>query len=268
MVKKFIYLVVAYIFCGWGFVLATPTTYIWTPSTDIQPYGKIHLNLDNYTPISSRDANGNRLYVQQVYGPTFSLLSDKPEDNILGKLWQPLDKLGLETGFDYKKGLGLALDRYPVYFHFKFAVGEDVYFKYMPAFAFGMYDIGYKKNRTNNNILYYRLAKTVILGNFLGNFNLGRYSAGYFRGNGKLLRDEKGLRDNSGILLSWDRALSEINERLWLCVDYQDSHSAYGAINYGLAWEITNSVSVIVAYDIYNNKNLKPTITFQLDVDF
>ena len=65
---------------------ATPTTHIWTPSTDIQPYGKIHITADYYFPTAPRDDAGNRTFVQQVYGPTFSLLSDKPEENLLGRL--------------------------------------------------------------------------------------------------------------------------------------------------------------------------------------
>jgi hypothetical protein len=257
-------LVLGFGFFIFNFAYATPSTYIWTPSTDIQPYGKIHLNADNYTPIPNKDPNGNHLYVQQVYGPTFSLLSDKPEDNLLGKLWLPLGKIMAETGFDYKKGLSPILDKWPVYFHFKFGVPEDAYFKNMPAFAFGMYDIGYKKNKTNSDVLYYRGAKTISL----GKFNLGRFSAGYFYGNGRLLRDENDTRHNQGVLLAWGRVMSEISDRLWLCVDYQGSHSSYGAMNYGFSWKFTNNVSAIIAYDIYNNKNLKPTITFQLDIDF
>jgi hypothetical protein len=247
-----------------GVSYATPTTYIWTPSTDIQPYGKIHLNGDNYTPLKKRDPSGNRLYVQQVYGPTFSLLSDKPENNLLGKLWSPLGKIMAETGFDYKKGFGSTLDKWPVYFHFKFGTPEDAYFKNMPALAFGIYDMGYKHNKTDNNVLYFRAAKTVLL----DKINLGRFSAGYFDGNGRLLRDEEDLRDNNGVLLAWDRVISEISDRLWLCVDYQGSHSSYGAINYGFSWKFNDNLSVLVGYDIYNNKNLKDTITFQLDVDF
>ncbi|MCX5714545.1 MAG: hypothetical protein NT033_07035 [Candidatus Omnitrophica bacterium] len=49
---------------GFTFSYATPTTLIWTPSTDIQPYGKVHLNLDTYTPVKGKDHNDNRLYVQ------------------------------------------------------------------------------------------------------------------------------------------------------------------------------------------------------------
>ena len=247
-----------------NFVYATPSTYIWTPSTDIQPYKKIHLNIDNYTSMKKYDPNGNRLYVQQVYGPTFSLLSDKPQDNLLGKLWPALGKIMAETGFDYKKGLGPTLDKWPVYFHFKFGVPEDAYFKNMPAFAVGMYDIGYKRNKTNNDVLYYRAAKTISW----DKFNLGRFSAGYFHANGRLLRNENDKRHNKGVLLAWDRVMSEISDRLWLCVDYQGSHSSYGAMNYGFSWKFTNNVSAIIACDIYNNKNLRDTITFQLDIDF
>ncbi len=241
-------------------VFATPTTLIWAPSTDIQPYGKIHLNVDNYTPVKSRDHNNNQLYVQQVYGPTFSLLSD----NLLGKFWSLLGKIMAETGFDYKKGFGPTLDKWPVYFHFKFAVPEDAYFKYMPAFAVGSYDMGYKHNYTNNNVWYLRGAKTISI----GKFNLGRFSAGYFNGNGRLLRDKDGLRDNAGPMLAWERAMTEISDRLWLCVDYQGTQSSYGALNYGFAWKFTNNVSTILAYDVYNNPNSKSTVTFQLDLDF
>ncbi|MCX5709327.1 MAG: hypothetical protein NT088_01135 [Candidatus Omnitrophica bacterium] len=248
----------------YSMALATPTTLIWTPSTDIQPYKKIHLNVDNYTSVESRDRNGNKLYVQQIYGPTVSLLSDKPEDNLLGKAWLPLGKIMAETGFDYKKGFGPTLDKWPVYFHFKAAVPEDAYFKYMPAFAVGAYDMGYKRNYTNNNVWYLRGARTINI----GKLNVGRFSAGYFNGNAKLLRDKNGDRDNAGAMIAWERVMSEISDKLWVCVDYQGTQSSYGAINYGFSWKFNNNVSVILGYDVYNNPNLRDTVTFQMDVDF
>ena len=134
---------------------ATASTLIWTPSTDIQTYKKIHLGADIYAPTTSKGTNTDNYdqhnYVLQVYGPVFSLLSDNPDDNLLSKLWRPLGKVMLETGFDYKKGFGSALDTYPWYFHFKYGVPEDAYFKNMPAFAVGAYDLGVKRNKTNNN---------------------------------------------------------------------------------------------------------------------
>jgi len=247
---------------------ATPSTHIWTPSTDIQPYGRIHITADYYFPTVPRDRAGNKTFVQQVYGPTFSLLSDKPEENLLGKLWSPLGKVMGEAGFDYKKGLGSTLDNWPLYAHFKFAVPEDAYFKNMPAFAVGMYDIGYKRDFTNNNLAYFKFAKTFYMPSSGSEFNLGRFSAGYFNGNSKTLLDENGRPDDSGPMLAWERVMSEISDKLWICVDYQGTRSAYGAMNYGFSWKFNNNVSVILGYDKFNNPDLGDTITFQTDIDF
>lgn len=247
---------------------ATPSTLIWAPSTDIQPYKKIHLTVDNYTPTTSKGTNADNYdqhnYVLQVYGLTFSLLSDKPEENLLGKLWSPLGKIMAETGFDYKKGLGSFYDSYPWYFHFKFGVHEDAYFKNMPAIAVGSYDMGTRANRTNNNVWYGRVAKTVNI----GKVNLGRISGGYFVGNGRLLRDKNGLRDNAGPMVAWERTISEISDKLWLCLDYQGTQSSYGALNAGFAWSFTKDISAIFGYDIYNNRNLTDTVTLQIDINF
>lgn len=247
---------------------ATPSTHIWAPSTDIQPYKKIHVTADNYTPTTGKGTNADNYdqhnYVQQVYGLTFSLLSDKPQENLLGKVWSPLGNVMAETGFDYKKGFSSFLDSTPWYFHFKFGVPEDAYFKNMPAFVVGSYDMGTRAHRTDYDVWYFKGAKTLSA----GKLNLGRFSAGYFRGNARLLRDKNALRDNGGPMIAWERTISEISDKLWLCVDYQATQSSYGAINYGFAWKFTNNVSAILGYDIYNNHNLTDTLTFQLDVDF
>lgn len=264
------YVMFVFILCFFVSVLAyaTPSTHIWSPSTDIQPYKKIHITADTYTPTTSKGTNADNYdqhnYVQQVYGLTFSLLSDKPEDNLLGKLWSPLGKVMAETGFDYKKGFGSFYDSTPWYFHFKLGLPEDAYFKNMPALAIGSYDMGTRPHRTNYNVWYFKAAKTVLL----GKVNLGRFSVGYFNGNGRLLRDKNSLRDNSGPMLAWERTMSEISDKLWLCVDYQGTQSSYGALNAGFAWSFTKDISVIVGYDIYNNHNLTDTVTFQLDINF
>ncbi len=247
---------------------ATPSTHIWAPSTDIQPYKKIHVTSDFYFPTTGKGTNADNYdqhnYCLQDWGLTFSLLSDKPENNLLGKIWSPLGKIMSETGFDYKKGFGPTLDKWPVYFHFKFGVPEDAYFKNMPAFAIGAYDIGYKHNYTDNNVWYLRGAKTISI----GKLNLGRFSAGYFNGNARLLRNKSGDRDNIGPMFAWERTMSEISDKLWLCVDYQGTQSTYGALNAGFAWNFTKDISALLAYDIYNNRNLTDTITLQLDVNF
>jgi hypothetical protein len=170
----------------------------------------------------------------------------------------------LEAGFDYKKGFGHTLDKWPLYFNFKFGISEDTYFKNMPAFAIGLYDIGYKRNYTNYNLLYFKGAKTLSI----GKMNLGRFSIGYFRGNGRLLRDKDSERDNAGAMFAWERVMSEISDKLWLCLDYQGTQSSYGALNYGFSWKFTNNISAIIGYDVYNNPKAKNTVTLQLDIDF
>jgi hypothetical protein len=270
--RRVIALLTFFLMVGLGRLCATPSTHIWSPSTDIQPYGKIHLGSDFYFPLKSRDPADNPTYVQQIYGLTFSLLSDKPEDNLLGKLWSPLGKVMAETGFDYKKGFGPFYDSYPWYFHFKFAIPEGAYPRFtcpigsdqgMPAFAIGAYDMGTRANRTNYNVWYFKTAKTVKI----GQFNLGRFSAGYFSGNPKLLLDKNSLRDNHGPMFAWERTMCEISDRLWLCVDYQGTQSLYGALNAGFSWKFTPNISAIFGYDIYNNRNLTDTVTFQIDID-
>jgi len=265
--QKVFILIFAFYILRLGFVYATPSTHIWAPSTDIQPYKKIHITADTYTPTTSKGTSADNYdqhnYVQQVYGLTFSLLSDKPEENLFGKFWSPLGKIMAETGFDYKKGFGSFYDSTPWYFNFKFGIPEDAYFKNMPAFAIGSYDMGTRSHRTNYNVWYLKGAKTIAL----GKLNLGRFSAGYFNGNGSLLRDKNSLRDNVGPMLAWERTMSEISDRLWVCVDYQGTQSSYGAINYGFAWKFTDNVSAIVGYDIYNNRNLTDTVTFQVDIE-
>jgi hypothetical protein len=267
-IQKLVLVVFVLIFMPLSLALATPSTLIWAPSTDIQPYKKVHLGYDIYLPTTGKGTNADNYdqhnYVLQVWGPTFSLLSDRPQENILAKLWRPLGKIMAETGFDYKKGLGSYYDTYPFYFHAKVGVPEEAYFKNMPALAIGIYDAGTKHNKTNNNIWYGRIAKTINV----GKVNLGRISGGYFVGNGRLLRDKDGLRDNSGPMFAWERTMAEISDKLWLCVDYQGTQSSYGALNAGFAWSFTKDISAIVAYDIYNNRNLTDTITFQLDVNF
>jgi hypothetical protein len=124
--------------------------------------------------------------------------------------------------------------------------------------------MGYKRNYTNNNVWYLRGAKTLNI----GKVNLGRFSAGYFNGNAKLLLDKNSERDNAGVMLAWERVMSEISDRLWICVDYQGTQSSYGALNYGFSWKFTDNICAIIGYDVYNNPNLKNTVTFQLDVDF
>ena len=79
-----------------------------------------------------------------------------------------------------------------------------------------------------------------------------------------------GNKENDGVLLSWDRTMSEISDKLWLAADYQGGDNALGAFSFGASWAFSKNVSVIFGYDIYNEKKLagENTFTTQVDINF
>jgi len=234
-----------------GSAMATPSTQIWIPSTDVQAFKTVHLGIDNYVRAERRD-DGSRDPNVYDLGLTAGVL--------------PFEKVQLEVGIDYLVN-GTSYDNYPLYFNAKLGTPENSLFTHSPALAIGGYNFGTNSSsgsalRTDQNIVYALAAKTIPV--------VGRISAGYFTGNDKVLLDENGNKENDGILLSWDRTMSEISDKLWAAVDYQGGDSAMGALSFGVSWAFTKNVSLLVGYDIYNNDNIagKNTFTTQLDINF
>lgn len=222
-----------------GVAMATPSTQIWIPSTDIQAFKSLHLGLDNYTRTSS-DSSVNHIY---DLGLTAGVL--------------PFEKVQAEVGIDYITSGDNHYDGYPLYFNAKLGTPEDSLFAYSPALAVGGYGFGTKNDLTDQNIVYGLAAKTIPV--------LGRLSAGYYSGNDKVIG-----ADNDGVLLSWDRTLAEISDKLWVAVDYQGGDNTVGALSFGASWAFSKNVSVIFGYDIYNDQAAagKNTFTTQVDINF
>ncbi|MCX5785090.1 MAG: hypothetical protein NTX59_05335 [Elusimicrobia bacterium] len=229
-----------------GAAFATPSTQVWIPSTDIQKYKTAHLNIDSYLS-AGKESNGTRKAPLSMIGPTVGFLS--------------YEKIQAEAGFDLMYQ-GVANDNYPLYLHGKAGTQENVWFKGSPAFALGVYNAGLKSGKTNQDILYAMAAKTLSAA--------GRFSAGYYRGNNTVLVDENGKKAADGLLLSWDRTISEVSDKLWAAVDYQGGDSALGALNFGVFWAFAPNTGVIFGYDIYNNKKTagRNTYTVQVDINF
>ena len=227
----------------------TASTDIWAPNTDTQPWGTGHITADTYIPVS-KNRDGRRARTITNSGLTLGML--------------PFKKLTAEAGFDYKTGYGDLDYHYPIYFNAKIAMPEDAYGPYFPAMAVGIYDLGTKRGKTDDNIVYIKAAKTPAL----GTFSLGRFSFGYFWGNDKLLLDQNQEKDSNGIFCSWARTMPEISDKLWVCVEYQGTKSSYGALNLGFSWQFTKDISVLTGYQFYNNKNLADTATIQTDINF
>jgi len=231
---------------------STPSTQIWIPSTDFQKWKTMHLGLDNY--IRTSNINGVRGAGIFDAGFTTGLL--------------PFEKFQGEIGVDYLYMGDSNYDNHPIYFNAKIGFPEDAFFKGFPAIALGAYNFGLKTDLTNYNIIYGEIAKTIPI--------LGRLSVGYYTGNDKVLVDENLKKANNGVLLSWDRTMTEISDKLWLAVDYQGGKNYLGALSFGASWAFSKNVSVIFGYDIYNNKNAyyntsnqnANTFTAQVDINF
>ena len=226
---------------GATLILATPSTQIWIPSTDIQGFGVVHVGWDSY--IKTESLAGGFEPTLANGGITVGVL--------------PFKKLGLELGIDYRDIN--ANHHYPMYYNAKLGVPEDAFFKYMPAIAAGVFDVGTQKNLTNYNVAYGLIAKTI--------GKLGRLSVGGYSGNSKLLvsGDKK---VNTGFLASWDRYIPEITDKLWLAVDYMSAKNGYGALSFGASYNVAPNASFIIGYDIYNDdKAFMPTLTVQVDMN-
>lgn len=247
-VAKILTLVMMLAMAATGVAMATPSTQIWIPSTDIQPYKTLHLGIDNYIRTTSKGGGANTYDL----GLTAGVL--------------PFEKIQAEIGIDYMDaGTNAGADKHPIYLNGKIGTPENSLCKYSPAIAVGIYNMGTKTSgpaATKQNITYGLLAKTLPV--------IGRISAGGFHGSGTVLVDENGKSANDGLLLSWDRTMSEISDKLWLGIDYQSGKSALGALNFGVSWAFSKNVSVIFGYDIYNNVKTggKNTFTTQLDINF
>jgi hypothetical protein len=250
---KKIFVILAFMFfLGNEFSFSTPSTQIWIPSTDFQKWKTMHLGLDNYIRTSKKDGiRGAGMY---DLGFTTGLL--------------PFEKFQGEIGVDYLSMGDSNYDDYPIYFNVKLGFPESGLFKNAPAIIIGAYNIGLKRNLTDYNILYGEISKTVPV--------LGRLSVGYYAGNEKVLVDEHLNKAKDGILISWDRTMIEISDKLWLAVDYQGGKNYLGALSFGASWAFSKNVSVIFGYDIYNNKDAyyntnnqnANTFTAQVDINF
>jgi hypothetical protein len=250
--KKIFAIIVFICFLSGEYSYSTPSTQIWIPSTDFQKWKSLHLGLDNF--IRTSRINGVRGAGMSDFGLTTGLL--------------PFEKFQGEIGVDYLYLGDNIYDNHPVYFNAKIGLPEDAMFKNSPAIAFGAFNFGTKKNLTDYNVLYAVIAKTLPI--------VGRLTVGYYTGNEKVLVDENLKKANNGVLLSWDRTMTEISDKLWLAVDYQGGKNYMGALNFGASWAFSKNVSVIFGYGIYNNKNAyyntnnqnANSFTAQVDINF
>lgn len=227
-----------------GALWAGPTAHINGPSEDFQGYMDpamtVAVNLAH-----DRDDSGARPATVTGLGLVNGFLSSK--------------KFNLEAGFDYKSCGDLADDN-PLYFNAKAGFPEGALGEKLPAVVAGIFDVGTNGRKTDYNVFYAMAGKTAEL----RAFNLGKFSAGWFNGNGSLLRNKDDEKDKSGLMAAWDRVMPEISEKLWVSVDYLGTKSAYGSWNFGLAWKFNSRVSGIAGFNRFTSSALVDTYNVQL----
>jgi hypothetical protein len=239
-VQKIIFAVLTIFIITSSCLYATPSTIIWIPSVDFQGYKSFHLGIDNYAYDFMSGKPGSGTAFPTDLGLTVGVL--------------PGSIVQAEIGVDY-----FTPQLSPFMLNAKVGVPEGALADWSPAIAVGGFGFGFLKNVTDYNIVYGIAGKTFPV--------IGRIEAGYFSGNKLLLIDlSSGSADNSGVLLSWDRQITEISENLWLVIDYQGTKSSFGALSYGFAWTFSKKVSVIFARDVFN-ADLPSTFTMQLDIN-
>jgi hypothetical protein len=222
------------------FACATPSTIIWIPSVDFQPYKSFHVGIDNYALDFKKGLAGSGLAFPTDFGITVWII--------------PESILQAEVGIDY-----FTPQLSPLTLNAKIGIAEGALADWSPAVAVGGFNFGFLKNVTDYNIMYGIIGKTFPV--------IGRLEAGFYTGNSVLLVDvATGKSDNSGILLSWDRQIPEISENLWLAIDYQSGNNSLGAISYGFGWSFSKNVSVILARDVFN-ADIASATTMQLDIN-
>jgi hypothetical protein len=219
-----------------GAAMATPSTQIWNPSTDIQALGTVHFGIDNYFTLAWPQSGGTAF----------------PTDVDLAYGLVP----GAEVGVD-----SFSPSSNQFTFNAKYGVPEN---GNLPAYSAGVFNFGFDTidgvKSADQNIVYGVLAKT---------FGFGRLSTGYYSGNKDVLVDEFGDAQNTGFILTWDKT---ITDKIWACVDYASGYSLNGALFGGFSYAFAPNTSVIFGYGTFNNghapgASTSPVMTTQLDIN-
>lgn len=234
-----------------GAARATPTTTFWAPATPaVQPFGVLHVTYDTYF--------GTKGLYPADAGLELGVLSGK--------------SLQAEFGFDLNyptAAAGEPLD-VPVALNAKLGGPEGALFAGAPAWAVGIYGVGFEPGVTDYDVL------TAVVGKSFG--GLGALAAGAYYGlNPELLRSSAGEEHRSGLLASWTStsfafpAVDHAN----LVWDVQTGENVLGATGGGLGLYFTPKVDLLLGPVLFFDEELQPggsswlwSLQFDADLTF
>lgn len=230
---------------------ATPSTSYWAPSTaSCQARGVPHVTYDTYFAKGpSAGSAGARNYPIDT-GLTMGVL--------------PFKKIQAEAGFDV-----LLPTQDPLFLNFKLCTPESSWFSGSPALSVGIYNVGFKRDVTDYNVIYVMAQKAIPGGGYV--------AAGFYHGlNPALFTSSDGRVVQTGAMVGFyspdiqvgRKGLRKIN----LTADVQTGKNALGAWGAGVYVFFTDNVSLLAGPVFFLDKNLQPggsahMWTVQLDVD-
>lgn len=231
--------------------LATPSTTYWAPSTaSCQARGVPHITYDTY--FRKGPAAGS------AGAPNY------PIDTGLTVGFLPFDKVQGEVGFDL-----LLPSQDPLFLNMKLCTRESSLFAGSPGISFGIYNVGFKGDVTDYNVLHLMFQKTLPVGGYV--------SVGVYHGlNRTLLTNSEGRAVKTGATVAVAspdiqvglRGLRKIN----VVADAQTGKNVLGAWGFGSNVYFADNVSLLVGPVFFLDKNLQPggskyMWTAQLDID-
>lgn len=228
---------------------ATPSTTYWTPMTpDIQGYGVLHFGVDNYFTVFRDSSDGGGSFPTD-FGLTIGVL--------------PFEKIQMEIGVDL-----LESSDDPWFFNAKIGTPENALFEGSPTLQLGVFNVGTNGGVTDQDIGYLVIGKTIPM--------LGRASIGPYVGNGDVLVDKNGDKENVGVMAAFDRGFFSAKDKagdeynkLVFAADYASGNNAVGAGGFGLYYFFTKNISLLTGPVWFNESaiNGKWKWTIQLDIN-
>jgi hypothetical protein len=230
---------------------ATPSTTFWAPSTaSCQARATPHVTYDTY--FRKGPAAGS------AGAPNY------PIDTGLTAGFLPFARLQGEVGFDL-----LLPSPDPLFLNFKLCTPESAAFKGSPGFSVGMYNVGFKDNVTNFNVLHVMGQKSLPVGGYV--------AVGLYHGfNDALFTNSDGKRVKTGAMIGAASPDLQIGlkglRKVNLVADVQTGKNVLGAWGFGTNVYFADNVSLLVGPVFFLDSDLQPgrskyMWSAQLDID-
>ena len=225
---------------------STPSTENWTAGTsDIQPFGVLHIGVDNYFSIIRPSHTATPWALPTDFGLTLGVL--------------PFKNVQMEVGFDLFEP-----SDDPFALNARIGVPENAFLKWSPSIAAGILGLGIKQGVTDQNVGYVAVGKTIPV--------VGRLFVGGYYGNDKLL----GTKTNDGITVAFDRAFFPAKSasgadynKIVLSADWASGLNALGGGGAGIFYFFNENISLLTGpvWFTSNKVNGDWKWTMQLDVN-